>query len=142
MPYVTSDITSEAKDYWTTGLAMASGSENRRRQWTLRVRLTDEERQALTAAADKSGLTLGSLARQALLGAPAPRAVRRPPLAAALVAETLAALGPIADEMRAVGRQIPLGRANADLAEILTKIAVALTDIRTALIRALGRTAD
>ena len=121
---------------------MASGSENRRRQRTLRVRLTDDERQALLAAADKSGLTLGSLARQVLLGAPAPRAVRRPPLATALVAEMLAALGPIADEMRAVGRQIRLGGANADLAEILTKIAVALTDIRAALIRALGRTAD
>jgi hypothetical protein len=63
-------------------------------------------------------------------------------LVTALVAETLAALGSIADEMRAVTRQIRLGGGNADLTEILTKIVVALTDIRAALIRALGRTAD
>jgi hypothetical protein len=59
---------------------MSHGSEKRVRSKHLTIRLSPDERGSIDQAADRSGLTPGSYARQVLLGAPAPRQVRRPPV--------------------------------------------------------------
>ncbi|MBF0562025.1 MAG: plasmid mobilization relaxosome protein MobC, partial [Alphaproteobacteria bacterium] len=74
---------------------MASGSETRQRQNSLRVRLTDAERTALDGAAERAGLSLASYARQVLLAAPPPRQARRPPVEKAELGRLVAQIGKI-----------------------------------------------
>ena len=59
---------------------MTHGSEKRARTMHLTIRLSPDERAVIDSAAERSGLTAGSHARQVLLGAGAPRQVRRPPI--------------------------------------------------------------
>jgi hypothetical protein len=118
---------------------MSSGSEVRVRQRVLRIRLADDENDAVRSAADAAGLTPASFARRAILGAPASRQVRRPPLGRSLAAEIIGRLGVVADGLREVRRAVATARADRELAALLTEIAETLTTIRDALMQALGR---
>src|ERR1700744_5085787 len=90
---------------------MASGSENRARTASLTIRLPDEERATIDAAAERAGLTAGSHARAVLLGAPAPRQVRRPPAERAELARLLGELGKVGGNLNQLAKSATSGLA-------------------------------
>jgi hypothetical protein len=114
-----------------------SGTEKRARSEHLTVRLSKDERAAIDAAADRAGLTAGSYARQAMLGAPAPRQVRRPPVERKELARLLGELGKIGGNLNQLARA-----ANTGSLVYGTEIETALgglAEVRTAILKALGR---
>ena len=84
----------------------------RKRDKLIQVRVSVAELAEVAEAADRVGLTLASYARQRLLGHTPARAVRRPPVDRVLVAQLLAALGPIATDVRALVRTAASGAAD------------------------------
>jgi hypothetical protein len=70
-----------------------SGSEKRKRAPIIGFRATDEERARIEAAADRAGLTVGSYVRSRALSNPTTRAMRRPPVRTAQLAQLLGLLG-------------------------------------------------
>jgi len=83
---------------------MSSGSEKRARTSHLTIRLTPDERATIDDAADRAGLTAGSYARQAVMGAPAPRQVRRPPVERKELARLLGEVGKIGSNLNQLAR--------------------------------------
>lgn len=116
---------------------MTQGSEKRARTQHLTIRLSPEERSALDEAAARAGLTSGSWARQVLLGAPAPRQVRRPPVERRELVRLLGAVGHIGGNLNQLAHA-----SNSGFPVLRSELKAALdglTDIRTAILRALGR---
>ena len=119
------------------GIPMSYGSEKRIRTKHLTIRLSPEERAAIDQVADRSGLTPGSYARQVVLGAPAPRQVRRPPVERRELARLLGEIGHIGSNINQISRicnirdDIDAARLDAELAELAV--------VRLAILRALGR---
>ena len=116
---------------------MSSGSEKRIRTDKLTIRLTPEERAVIDAASERSGLTPGSYARQVLLGAPAPRQVRRPPVERRELARLLGELGKIGGNLNQLAKA-----SNQGLTVYQNEILYALGGLRVvrdALLKALGR---
>ena len=72
-----------------------SGSETRKRAPIIGFRATDEERAKIEAAARRVGLTVGSYVRSRALKKPETRAVRRPPVETAQLAQLLGMLGAV-----------------------------------------------
>jgi len=72
-----------------------SGSEMRKRAPIIGFRATDEERAKIEAAARHAGLTVGSYVRSRALKKPETRAVRRPPVETAQLAQLLGMLGTV-----------------------------------------------
>jgi hypothetical protein len=118
---------------------MSHGSEKRARTRHLTIRLTPDERAAIDQAADRSGLTPGSYARQVLLGAPTPRQVRRPPVERRELARLLGELGHVGSNLNQIARGINT-RGEADGEELRETLA-GLGPVRTAILKALGRDA-
>ena len=58
---------------------MATGTENRQRQRVISFRVDPAEYDRIKTEADRAGVTVGTFARDVLIGAQAPRRVRRPP---------------------------------------------------------------
>lgn len=116
---------------------MSHGSEKRLRTSHLTVRLTPDERAAIDAAADRAGLTAGSYARQVVLGAPAPRQVRRPPVERRELARLLGELGRVGNNLNQLARAVNSGDDidGVALSEALGGLHVA----RDAILVALGR---
>ena len=116
-----------------------SGTEKRQRAKTIQIRVSAEELAQIREAADRAGVALGSHARQALLSAPQPRAVRRPPIDRTAIAQVLAELGPIASDVRRLADTLKTSDADpaskAQLAATLDR----LNDTREALMRTLRR---
>jgi hypothetical protein len=116
---------------------MTSGTEKRVRKGSITVRLSEDERTAVDAAADRAGLTPGSYARQAMLGAPAPRQVRRPPVERKELARLLGEVGKIGSNLNQLTKAVHTGvlvyggELDAALAGVL--------EVRVAILRALGR---
>jgi hypothetical protein len=111
------------------------GSEKRARSTHITIRLSDDERKTIEDAAEKAGLTTGSHARQVLLGAPAPRQVRRPPVERKELARLLGELGRVGGNVNQLARAVhngvlvyegELDRALAGLQEVRGAILVAL----------------
>ena len=116
---------------------MTSGTEKRVRRINFPIRLSAEERAVIDAAAERAGLTTSSYARQVLLGAPAPRQVRRPPVERRELARLLGELGKIGGNLNQLARA-----ANQGLVVYDNEIAVALAGLRVlrdAILKALGR---
>jgi Bacterial mobilisation protein (MobC) len=116
---------------------MTSGSEKRARSSHITIRLTPDERARIDADAARAGLTPGSYARQTLLGAPAPRQVRRPPVERRELARLLGELGKIGGNLNQLAKA-----ANQGLAVYHNEILVALGGlklVREAILKALGR---
>lgn len=116
---------------------MSSGTEKRVRRSILPIRLAADERAALDAAAEKAGLTTSSYARQAMLGAPAPRQVRRPPVERRELARLLGELGHIGGNLNQLAKS-----ANTSVVVYGNEIAAALgqlREMRDAVLVALGR---
>jgi Bacterial mobilisation protein (MobC) len=112
-------------------------SETRQRTAHVITRLTPAERQQIDEAADKSGLALGSYVRAKLLTGPSPRAVRKPPVDRAALAQVLALLGRVGGNVNQIARKLNYGERQdpRDLEKALRE----LTEMRDALMVALGR---
>jgi hypothetical protein len=116
---------------------MSSGSEKRVRDRILTIRLSAEERAAVDEAAERAGLVIGSYARQVLLGAPAPRQVRRPPVERKELARLLGQLGHIGGNINQLARA-----ANTNVCVDGRELSEALASIdamREVVLKALGR---
>jgi hypothetical protein len=118
---------------------MSHGSEKRVRTTHLTIRLTPDERAAIDQASDRSGLTSGSYARQAVLGAPTPRQVRRPPVERRELARLLGEIGHVGANLNQIARGVNLGNG-VDAWELRQTLA-GLGLVRDAILKALGRDA-
>jgi hypothetical protein len=118
---------------------MTHGSETRVRTQHLTIRLSPEERSAIDLAADRAGLTQGSYARQVLLGAPAPRQVRRPPVERRELARLLGEIGHVGGNLNQSARGMNFGHGidAFDLKQALGGLGL----VRNAILKALGRDA-
>jgi hypothetical protein len=116
---------------------MSHGSEKRARTRHLTIRFTPEERAIIDHKADRAGLTSGSYARQVILGAPAPRQVRRPPVERRELARLLGELGRVGNNLNQLARIANAGDGIdvVDFAEALG----GLGPVRDAILTALGR---
>lgn len=117
-------------------------SDGRQRRFRITIRVTLSERQAVDAAASRSGITLSAYARHALLGAKPLRAARKPSVDMSLLVSVLDRLGGIASTIRAVSCMLSARAADAlppfmerDLARSL----IELRSLRPQLLRTLGK---
>jgi len=116
---------------------MSHGSEKRARSAHITVRLTPDERGQVDASAERAGLTAGSYVRQTVLGASAPRQVRRPPVERKELARLLGQLGHIGSNLNQIARALNSGDEADDQA--LAEALKSLRDIRDGALSALGR---
>lgn len=116
-----------------------TGSEKRLRPGIVGFRVTDAEREELEAAADKAGLTLGSYIRSCVLSAPQTRAVRRPPIEKALLAQLLGQIGKVGGNIHQIVKHLNFGEGvdRAQLRSALTSFEEAVA----AIMEAMGRKA-
>jgi hypothetical protein len=116
---------------------MTRGSENRARSKHLTIRLTPDERASIESAAERAGLTAGSYARQAIMGAPTPRQIRRPPVEREALARILGQLGHVGGNLNQIAHALNSGmpRDRGALAQALDD----LQQVRNAILSALGR---
>lgn len=110
-----------------------SGSETRQRGGVARMRLSAQEQAQLEAAAERAGMTVSSFMRHQCLGSAGPRAVRRPPVERAALAQLLGQLGKVGSNLNQIARAL-----NSDR-DILHDIAATLTEVREAAL-AISRT--
>jgi uncharacterized protein (DUF1778 family) len=115
-----------------------SGSEIRKRGPKINFRITEGERARIQAAADRAGLTVGSYVRSRALQRPTTRAVRRPPVATAQLAQLLGLLGAAGGELQRIAKTLD-GQTAAD-ADISAALA-AFREAATAILQALGKRA-
>lgn len=116
---------------------MSHGSERRARDTHLTIRLTKEERAAIDEAAEAAGLAAGSYARRQLIGAGAPRAVKRARSDRAELVRLLAQFGRVGSNLNQIAR-----KANSGEDVNTSALAAALGNLdtmRDAVMQALGR---
>jgi hypothetical protein len=112
-----------------------SGSEKRLRKHAVAVRLLDDEADALNAAADRAGLSVGAYLRVVALGAAGPRAVRRAPIERQELVRVLAALGQLGSNVNQLARRANATGEIGDTA-LMQKYVM---EMRDAVLMALGR---
>ncbi len=117
--------------------AARRGTENRQRQRHIDVRCDDAEHAAITAAAARAGMTVGTFARHSLTGAPVLRAIRRPQVDRVELARALAAMGKIGSNINQLARAANGG--TIPLEHELAEAAAATMAVCGALMKALGR---
>jgi len=105
-----------------------SGSENRQRGVPISIRLLPEERAALEERAQAAGLSLASFLRACGLGAPGPRAQRKPHVNAVELAKATAALNKAGSNLNQIAHIL-----NASGSIAVTECFAALAEIRSAL---------
>ncbi len=113
-----------------------SGSQNRQRKRHVKIHLNEVEYAAITDQANRSGLSLSSLARAALLGADVP-VTRRPPVEKALLAQALGQLGKIGSNLNQIAHRSNMGREPMD--GLMEAELIQLRQVRDAIMGALGR---
>ena len=86
-----------------------SGSQKRRMSRSVKVALTESERKALEAKAANAGLSLSAFGRACLLGEAGPRARRAPCVNRALLAEAVAALNRVGNNLNQVAHHMNAG---------------------------------
>ena len=84
-------------------------SETRQRKSVIGVRLTEEERERLIAAAEAEGVSIGAFIRARTLGNSGSRSRRRPPADRAELVKILAELGKIGSNVNQIARRINSG---------------------------------
>lgn len=85
------------------------GSETRQRPLVARMRCTPDEHAQLEAAAERAGMSVGAFMRNQCLGTPGPRAIRRPPIERAALAQLLAQLGKCGSNLNQIARVLNSG---------------------------------
>jgi len=113
-----------------------SGSETRKRAPIIGFRATDEERGKIEAAAQRAGLTVGSYVRSRALAKPTTRAVRRPPVETAQLAQLLGQLGAVGGLVQAIARKQGGG---AVITAELPAVLAAFREATLAILQALGK---
>ena len=118
--------------------ARRGGSQKRQRLLTVRVACTQAEFAAIHDAARAAGLSAAAYLRRQAIGAPGPRAIRRPPIERVELARLLGETGRLGSNVNQLARA---ANAAGDLpaAESLAETRDAVIAIRDALLRALGR---
>lgn len=116
---------------------MSRGTEKRVRDYILPIRLSQDERAVVEAAAERAGLSVGSYARQTLLGAPTPRQVRRPPVERKELVKLLAELGKIGSNLNQIAKAVNSGSL-VYTGEIDAELA-GLKEVRATILAVLGR---
>lgn len=86
-----------------------SGSQKRRRKRQVKIALDDAEYAAAEMNAGNTGLSLASLGRVGLLGAPGPRAQRKPHVNAVLLAKAIAALNQSGNVLNQIAHALNAG---------------------------------
>jgi len=81
-----------------------SGSETRKRAPIIGFRATDAERAQIESAAQRAGLTVGSYVRSRALMKPETRAVRRPAVETAQLAQLLGMLGALGGSLQLMAK--------------------------------------
>ena len=114
-----------------------SGSQKRQRQKSHAVRFSDPEWSEVKAKADHAGVAVSAFMRHATLGAPLPRAARRPTVNQKMVARVLGLLGNIASNMNQAARVLNMTgeMRNPDLFEDACR---AVVEMRSGCMEALG----
>jgi hypothetical protein len=111
---------------------MASGTENRQRQITLKARFNEAEAALIKEQADRAGVSVAALIRFAVLDQTPLRASRRPSVNHETAAQLLAHIGLLKSALlrAAIGspQEAAISAACRDIA-----------DMRTALFQAMGR---
>jgi hypothetical protein len=102
-----------------------SGSENRKRGPKIDFRVTPDEFAQIKAAADRAGESVGSYVRSCSLKTPLRRAVRRPPVATAQLAQLLGMVGSTGGALQRIAQRVDSAES-ATIAEINA----AMTDFR------------
>jgi len=95
-----------ASDKQRNGNRAGSGDAKRKRLSPIGFRATAEERAVIEAAADRAGLTVGSYIRSRALSKPTTRAVRRPPVRTAQLAQLLGQLGKAGGDLRTIAERL------------------------------------
>jgi hypothetical protein len=113
-----------------------SGTETRQRNSIIGFRATAGERAELEAAAERSGLSLGSYIRAAVLQSPKTRSRRRPTIQQEALARLLAQLGRVGGNVHQISRKLNFNEpVAADIPSVLAEVKAA----GAAIMRALGR---
>ena len=119
-----------------TAKAKNSGSETRKRQASVHLRLSDDEFSLIADFADRAELTPASYARQVLLDTPPPRARRRPAVEKQQLAKLLGELGKIGSNVNQIAHHM-----NAGVGTSSSAVDQAMADVRQmrdAVMKALG----
>ena len=119
-------------------MSKRKGSGKRRRTRFVIARLTPDEHTAITALADKRGLSPGALIRQTLLNVPPGPTVRRPTADTKLLAQVLAELGKIGSNINQIAYHLNAGRPGDRIEGSLDAALRELLEWRTALLQAIG----
>lgn len=124
----------------TAGMAYRkkqSGSETRKRAPIIGFRATDAERAQIEASAQRAGLTVGSYVRSRALAKPTTRAVRRPPVETAQLAQLLGQLGAVNGLLQAIVQKH--GPGDAVIAVEAQEAIVMFREAALAILQALGK---
>jgi hypothetical protein len=116
---------------------MTHGSDKRQRILRIDVRLTPTEHAEICDKAERAGLRAGSYARDVLLGAPAPRQVRRPPIERQELSRLLGEIGKVGSNLNQLARDANTG--NSPEGGAILSVLASLVEVRTAILKALGR---
>jgi hypothetical protein len=108
------------------------------RTQSLRLRLTPAEAAAVSARAAQAGLSVGAFLRALALGAPGPRAVRRPAVEKAELARALGLLGRYGGNLNQLAHVANATGAMPTAAE-LDQLKVEVRKMKAVLMQALGR---
>jgi hypothetical protein len=114
-----------------------SGSEKRNRQPIIGFRASAEERARIQADADRAGLAVSSYVRSRSLKNPTTRAVRRPPVETAQLAQLLGLLGAAGGELHRIGESFTTANADSNTRAALASI----REAAAAIMQALGKRA-
>lgn len=114
-----------------------SGSEQRERGERITFRCTAAEAEAIRAAAERAGLTVGSYVRSRVLAAPTTRAVRTPQADRVVLAQTLGQLGKVGSNLNQIAYHLNRGDG---LTGNLAAVVVEVRAVVVALLAALGKT--
>lgn len=117
---------------------MTGGSNKRKRNKFVIARLSDEEHAAISALADKSGLSPGAMVRQTLLHIAPHTSMRRPSVDTKLLAKVLAELGKIGSNINQIAYHLNAGRPGDVMEGSIEAALNELLEWRMALMQALG----
>ena len=114
-----------------------SGSNNRQRQATIKVRVTDAELAEARRRADSAGLTVAGYFRLSALGGTPPRQSRKPVRDHESLARLLGAIGSIGNNVNQLARLANAG--SWPESEELSQACAHIQWIRSTLMQALGK---
>jgi hypothetical protein len=114
-----------------------SGSQKRRMKKSVKIALTEAERQSVEEKTASAGLSLSAYGRACLLGDAGPRARRAPPVHSLLLAEATAALNRVGNNINQIAHHLNAGGrvASGKMTNVLDQVSTCLQ----ALLAALGR---